>query len=171
MIGSNERNKRVGGSRSKPNRIWTALLLLAVALLCGCGPLGPIPGGRLRGDLHSAPSSGWAFTEAIETIQLETSPDDPHSVNAWCGTFQGNLYVPTSLILGADDPEEREWVRNVLADPRIRIRIAGTIYELRAVRVDDATGREGARTALLAKYEVEADAHAEAAWIFRLGPR
>jgi hypothetical protein len=50
------------------------------------------------------------------------------------------------------------------------VRIEGTVYPLRAVRVDDPAEREAARKMLLAKYEVEADEHATAAWIFRLDP-
>jgi hypothetical protein len=143
-----------------------------VLLAClACGPLGPLPGGALRGPVHSGPLPSWDFVAPIETVQLETRPADPHSVNTWIGTRAGALYVPTSLILGADEPSEREWVRNVLADPRVRIRIDGTVYELTAVRVEDPTEREAVRTSLLAKYDVERDAHAERAWIFRIEAR
>jgi hypothetical protein len=59
----------------------------------------------------------------------------------------------------------------VVADPRVRLRADGRIYELRAVRVEDPTQIERVRTAMMAKYEVDPDAHAEAAWVFRLEPR
>jgi hypothetical protein len=54
----------------------------------------------------------------------------------------------------------------------VRIRLDGVLYERRAVRVEDATEREAARAALLAKYEVEAsdDGQEQNAWIFRLDP-
>jgi hypothetical protein len=81
------------------------------------------------------------------------------------------LYVPTSLILGDDEPTERKWVRNVEADPRVRLRVDGTVYELQARRVEDESTLEGVRAALLAKYEAEADDHARQAWIYQLGPR
>lgn len=164
-----ESSERAARDRTRAHG-WRFTVLLALAGAMGCGPMGPIPGGRLGGSVEPAPDS-WAFTADVETVQLETRPDDPHSVNAWCGAWSGSLYLPTSLILGVDDPAEREWVQNVLADPRVRIRINGKVYERRAVRVEDPAEREGARRALLEKYEVEADPHADAAWVFRLDPR
>ncbi len=150
----------------------TALLLaLAAGVVLACGPLGPLPGGALRGPVHAGPIDDWSFADSQETIQLEARPSAPYSVNVWCGAVDGRLYVPTSLILGPDDPNERSWVRNVIESPDVRLRIDGTVYELRAVRVDDQAERERVRSALLAKYEVEADAHAEQAWIFRMESR
>lgn len=149
-----------------------AMPLLAILLAC-CGPIGPIPGGALRGDVAAAPVSDWSFTDAHETAQLETDPDDPHSVNTWMTGHAGALYVPTSLILGVEDPAERGWVQNVGRDPRVRIRIDGVIYERVAVRVTDATELEAVRAKLIAKYDVEAsdDGQEQNAWIYRLDPR
>ena len=151
-------------------RPWLIALLAAAASVAACGPLGPFPGGKLRGAVHQGAPPDWSFAQDEKQIQLETRPGDPYSVNVWCGVMDGKLYVPTSLILGTDDPAERGWVRNVLDDPRVRVRIEGTVYPLRAVRVDDPAEREAARKMLLAKYDTDADEHASAAWIFRLGP-
>lgn len=147
-------------------------LLLVLAGACfACGPIGPIAGGELRGSPHEGSLPSWDFVSEVETVQLETGPDDPYSVNVWIGTYEGGLYVPTSLILGDDEPTERKWVRNVEADPRVRLRVDGTVYELQARRVEDESTLEGVRAALLAKYEAEADDHARQAWIYQLGPR
>lgn len=147
--------------------------LCAAALALACGPLGPIPGGALRGEPVGEPVSDWSFLDAEHTVQLETHPGDPYSVNVWIGQQRGRPYVPTSLIAGVDEPSERQWVKNVLADPRVRLRVHGRLYDLAAVRVEDAAERESVRAALLAKYEVEAgeDGHEDRAWIFRLEPR
>jgi hypothetical protein len=48
-----------------------------VLLVGGCGPLGPISGGALRGTLQTGPLADWSFTAGHETVQLETNPDDP----------------------------------------------------------------------------------------------
>ena len=85
--------------------------------------------------------------------------------------MDGRLYVPTSLILGVDEPSERTWVQNVLADPRVRVRIEGTVYELAARRVEDKVRVETLRRVLMAKYAVEDDDHARRAWIFELVAR
>lgn len=147
------------------------VLFVAAVFALACGPLGPLSGGKLGGEPHRGDLPSWDFVADVETVQLETRPDDPYSVNTWIGSYEGRLVVPTSLILGDDEPTEREWVRNVQADPRVRLRIEGVVYELKARRVEDEATLEGARAALLSKYEVEADDHARRAWIYELGPR
>ncbi len=156
-------------SLTRPEPLLAAIVL--AALLLGCGPLGPIPGGRLRGTVVEPPPVEWSGVEAVRTAQLETRPDDPHSINIWTGVVEGRLYVTSSLIRGPDDPNERDWVRHVLEDPRVRLRIDGRIYELTAVRVEDPARVEAVRSAMIAKYDVEPDAHSDAAWVFRLEPR
>jgi hypothetical protein len=149
-------------------RFRVALLLPLV--LSACGPLGPFSGGRLSGEVQTGPAR---CAQEISTIQLETNPGEPHSVNAWCVGIGDRLYVPTSMIRGPKVPSEREWVRNASADPRVRIRIAGEIYERTAVRVTEAAEYDAARAALEQKYELdpaERDPEREI-WIFRLDPR
>lgn len=149
-----------------------ATCLISLGLLgAACGPLGPLPGGKLRGDAHQGALPPAAQLGAPETIQLETAPDSPHSVNTWIASHDGRLYIPTSLILGTDEPAERDWVRNVLADPAVRIRVDGVLYEGRLVRVENPAEREAARDALLVKYEEQRDEHSERAWIFRFEAR
>ncbi len=147
---------------------WFSALLLAA-----CGPIGPIPGGKLRGDSASEPVADWSFTDAHHAAQLETRPADPYSVNTWCVGYRDSLYVPTSMIRGPGDPMEREWVRNVVEDPRVRIRIGDTIYERRAQRVTDGAEFAAVRARLIEKYGLEGgepDPNRNV-WLFRLGPR
>jgi len=147
----------------------SALLLLALA----CGPIGPFAGGRLSGEIVRQPVSDWSFSAEQETIQIETRPDDPHSVNTWCVGLGANLYVPSSMILGPTDPSERGWVRHVLDDPRVRIRIGDRVYERSAHRVVDADEYETARNALERKYELDPEDRdpEREIWIFRMDPR
>jgi hypothetical protein len=149
--------------------VWMWIALAAVSL--ACGPIGPIPGGALSGEVVEGPVDDWSFTSDIETVQLETRPSDPYSVNTWIYGEGDRLYLPTSLILGDDEPTEREWVRNVLEDDRVRLRIDGRIYPRRAIRVTDPAELEMAREKLMAKYDVESDDHSAAAWVFRLDSR
>ena len=149
---------------------------LAAVLLClalGCGPLGPLSGGRLAGALQTAPVTDWSFTESLETVQLETNPAEPHSVNTWCVGIGPRLYVPTSMIRGPKVPGERDWVKNVTADPRLRIRIDGELYERTAVRVTQPVEYESVRAALERKYGLEPEDRdpEREIWIFRLEPR
>jgi len=154
-------------------RIPAALLILLVTL-AGCGgPLGPFSGGQLSGEVQNAATTDWAFSDTHETVQLEVQPTDPHSVNTWCAASEGQLYVPTSMILGPTNPEERDWVGFVKSDPAVRIRIVGKVYERVATRVTDDAEFEKARLALEAKYEIAPEDRdpERTIWIYRLDPR
>jgi len=109
--------------------IRSALLLLLFAAP-GCnGPFVLLPGGELDGETGPAPSD-WAFAGDYGTCQLETRPDDPYSVNIAYTVLDGQLYI------NAGDTETR-WVQNIDVDPRVRLRVDGVLYELRAERVTD----------------------------------
>ncbi|MGH0029562.1 MAG: nitroreductase/quinone reductase family protein [Myxococcota bacterium] len=129
----------------------TALVLLALALGACNGPTGLLPGGRLDGETAPAPED-WGFAGDHGTAQLETRPGDPYSVNLVYTVVGGAVYV------NAGDTET-EWVRNMTANPQVRLRVDGALYDLRAVRVTD---------------DAELDAFAEA-WtsqsMFRRDPR
>jgi hypothetical protein len=139
-------------------------LALVGAVLLACEPIGPIAGGRLSGEPVSGPVDDWSFADPEPTIQIETRPGDPHSVTVWCVAHEGRLYVPSR------HPERKRWVKNVLEDPRVRVRVDGRLYEGVAVRVTDAAEIEGVVPALLRKYEIEPrDAEEERdVWLFRI---
>jgi hypothetical protein len=102
--------------------------LAVVAWLAGChGPFLLRPGGGLEGTAAAAPDD-WSFTDAVKTVQLETRPTDPYSVNIWAVAVGANLYVHAGA-------HRRAWVENIEADPRVRLRVKDTIYELAAARV------------------------------------
>ncbi len=107
-------------------------LLLAVAVAgsgTGCdGPLFLLPGGALEGRQAPAPQS-WSFTDAVKTVQLETDPAEPYSVNIWVIALGENLYVHA----GAN---RSTWVENMEADPYVRLRVDDAIYDLVAARVE-----------------------------------
>jgi hypothetical protein len=63
----------------KPAQRIAVLLCLT---LTACEPLIMIPGGALSGREHAVPAS-WDFAADVETFQLETTPEDPYSVNVW----------------------------------------------------------------------------------------
>lgn len=154
----------------------TAILfsVTAVFVFAGCGPLGPIPGGALSGEVGGAHVADWSFATDVETAQLETRPADPHSVNTWFAFVDSQLYVPTSMILGSKNPEGRSWVSHVGSDDRVRIRLGKSVFERVARRVaDDSEEYRVARLALEARYEIApADRDPERViWIYRLDPR
>jgi hypothetical protein len=143
-----------------------ASLALSLLGFLACGPLGPLPGGRLKGEVVRDPVADWSFTDDYETIALETRPEDPYSVTTWCFAHGGYLYVPSR------EPREKTWVQNVLADSRVRLRIGDRIYERRAVRVTDEAVIDAIVPAVLAKYELERPQGDDApeVWFFRMDP-
>ncbi len=155
----------------RPFALFSFVLVLFSAL--ACGPIGPFPGGRLRGEIGAPDQTDWAFAAEIENAQLETRPDKPHSVNTWFVALGPALYVPTSMILGPKDPTRRGWVANVDVDSRVRIRLGERVFDRTATRVHDESEYTSAREALEAKYEIAVEDRdpERVIWIYRLDPR
>ena len=168
------RKNRLSGGIAGFVGFWVLKLAVAgVFIFAGCGPIGPIPGGALSGEVGPVTVADWSFAEGVENAQLETRPADPHSVNTWFATVGDQLYVPTSMILGPNYPEGRSWVSHVAEDDRVRIRLGDLVFERRAVRVaDNSPEYTSARLALEARYEIaKEDRDPERTiWIFRLAP-
>ncbi len=103
-------------------------LLLLMLLALGCSrPFVLVPGGALEGTAAGTPDS-WAFTDEIDTVQLETNPADPYSVNIWVTRVDELLYVHA----GAN---RATWVEYMESDPNVRLQVEESIYELASARV------------------------------------
>ena len=141
-----------------------ALIGVLASGLLGCGPLVMVPGGALSGTVQPVPSD-WSFSGAIETIQLETRPSDPYSVNLWGIGIGENFYV-------AAGSSENRWVSNISEDPSVRLRLGDDLYELRATRTKDPVELDAFLAALKRKYDHEPEAdEREQATLFRLKAR
>jgi hypothetical protein len=141
-------------------------LILALVLSCllGCGPLVMIPGGRLSGEENPVPAN-WSFSDATETVQLETRPEDPYSVNIWGVAVGADFYV-------ASGSADNAWAQNIAADDRVRLRVDGVLYALRAERDDSPEGRDRFLAAAKTKYDFEPEPdEASDAILFRLVAR
>lgn len=149
-------------------RVLPALLLtLACDASPPIGPFGPIPGGRLDGEVVAGDVEDWSFSDAFETYELETRPSHPYSVTTWGVASGADFYVPTR------DPKGKAWVQYVVKDPRVRLRVGERVYERRAVRVTDPAEFERIIPMLGKKYDLErpSDKDLSNVWLFRLDPR
>ena len=106
--------------------LLAATLLLAVF---GCaGPLLMFPGGRLSGEVVTAPVEDWSFVDDF-FVDLETRPEDPYSVELNYIVKDGRLYI--------DAAEGRTWLGYIRADPRVRVRFGSKVYPRKAVLVGE----------------------------------
>ena len=86
----------------------------------------------------------------------------------WSVVVDDRLFVPGDFLT----PRKR-WPAQVVADPRVRIRIEDQIYRCLARRVTDPATIEALRRATARKYRVAPDGWAARSevWWFELGPR
>lgn len=145
--------------------VFFAAALLLIVPTAGCsGPFVLLPGSSLEGTTVAAPSD-WSFTDAVSTVQLETLPADPYSVNIWVIALGEHLYVHA----GAN---RSEWVENMEKDPNVRIRVDESIYELRASRVDTQEEFDRFSDAYEKKYDRRPrNENVAEAYLFRLAAR
>ena len=126
-----QRNTRVKNPFHRPSLVLGLVLgFIGLIGLVGCGPTLLFPGGMLGGDEKPAPAD-WTFAEEISTIQLETRPGDPYSVNIWAVGLGDHLYVHAGK-------NRATWVEHMEEDPLVRAKLGERIFPLRASRVKEA---------------------------------
>jgi len=167
------RTVRPSDARARSARHPIAMAIVSMTLLgsmMGCGPIGPFSGGRLSGQEGDWPVD-WKSAVDLTQIQLETAPDDPHSVNLWVVVIDSDAFIVTSLLVGTEVPEERAWVRNIASDPRIRVRVDGVVYPARLEPLEDAALKAQVFEAFRSKYPELKESRADAARFFRIVTR
>jgi len=136
----------------------------ALACLLGCGPVLLLPGGELSGPVEAVPAD-WSFSDEISTIQLETRPTDPYSINIWAVGLADRLYVHA----GAN---RSRWVENLIANPQARVRVGGKLYPMTAIRVEDPAEFATFADAYKKKYGVRPrNENVSEVYLYRLGAR
>ncbi len=134
------------------------VLALVIALLSlrlfGFEPRDGRPGLWLAGDLVTEPVTDWSFTDRFGEIYLQTNTvyGIPHSVTVWCAVHDGDFYLFSSYRGGGSFPDKRAWNRNVLRDPRVRLKIGDRLFDQRLRHIDDENTRAPVYRAFLGKY-------------------
>ena len=155
--------------------------LAAALVLTACAPTVMFPGGQLNGTVAGENVSDWSFSDATSTVQLETRPSRPYSINIWGVSSGSAFYISSESWRGFLWLGDARWVAHIADDPRVRLRIGETLYERKAVRVRDAAELESVLTLFEKKYgsgtplERRLDDRAPEDWegvgVFRLDPR
>ena len=141
--------------------LLTSLMLLSAA--CN-GPMGLLPGGQLAGEPHPVPPN-WGFAGDYGTVQLETLPEEPYSVNIAYTILDGRLFINAG-------GTETQWVKNMAVDPNVKLRLDGSLYDLRAVRVTDRREIDRFSTAWTSQSMFRRDPSSyEEVWIYELVAR
>ena len=136
-----------------------ALLLLVggglVSLrLLGYEPSDQRPGLWLAGDRVTEPVTDWAFTGNHQEIFVQTRTPYliPHSVTTYCTVYEGDLYLFSAYYQGGVFPDERGWNRNVMRDPRVRLKIGDRIFDQTVSHVTDGETHEAVHASFVTKY-------------------
>jgi len=139
--------------------------MLFMLFLAGCSePFIVFAGQRLSGE-ESAPPADWSALETIDTMQLETRPDNPYSVNVWAVGIGPDLYIGTG-------PDGTRWSRHLDEDRNVRFRVEGQVYALRAYPVTEPDERRRVAEAYVAKYDLDASENwVMGALVYRLDRR
>ena len=119
-------------------------LLVAVVFLrvVGFDPSDESPGFWMRGELETAPVTDWSFAKQIKGLTgVQTHeyflPILAHSVNTGRNYYKTELYIVSLYPAGVPFPEGRHWNRNVVHDPRVRLKIGDKLYDRTLVKITD----------------------------------
>lgn len=134
--------------------ILVLLVALASLRIFGFEPRDGRPGLWLAGELVTEPVTDWAFTDQFGEIYLQTNTTYgiPHSVTVWCAVYDGDFYLFSSYRGGGNFPDKRAWNRNVLQDPRVRLKIGKRLFDRTLRHIDDESIRAPVYRAFLGKY-------------------
>lgn len=125
------------------------------------GPLGPIPGGALRGEFARDTDPDLARVAAQREVQLQVAPETPRSMNVWVVVVDQRIFIPAALA------PWKLWPALLQQDERALLRVDGRLYERVARRVDDAVLRTKLAGEVAHKYGLSGG-DSERTWFFEL---
>ena len=157
---------QIGGISLIVITLFTSLSLLIV----GYEPQDQSPGLWLTGELATEPVADWSFTEQHEEIFVQTRSPwlIPHSVTTYCATYNDSFYLFSAYYGGGDFPDLRRWNKNVVRDPRVRLKIGGQLFDQTLSYIDDESIRMPVHQAFVDKYPQWASPGLENVHIFQV---
>jgi len=136
------------------------LVLLAICwgylAFVGVEPKDRRPGTLLGGEDAPLPTD-WSFVNLPDSaceVHVETYPwyGVPFSVTTVIAEDNGELFIPSIYSAVLEFPGDKFWNKVVKADPHVRLRVAGKLYELAIHPITDAGKFEQGLQALANKY-------------------
>ncbi len=122
--------------------------------LVGYEPGDQRPGLWLTGDRVTDPVTDWSFTENHQEIFVQTRTPYliPHSVTTYCAVYDGHLYEFSAYYQGGVFQDQRGWNRNVMRDPRVRLKIGDRLFDQTVSHVTDPDTHEAVHASFVAMY-------------------
>jgi len=125
------------------------VLALIVLRITGLNPIGDTPGPGnypglwLSGEVVTTPVTDWSFASQYKTdkVQTRTWYLIPHSVTTGHIFHDGKLYLTSNFAAGVPFPEGKSWVKNVMRDPHVRLKLGNSLYDCVLSHVDDPDER------------------------------
>ena len=140
------------------NLVGTLTILLFAT---GCGPFIPLASGELTGNDTPVPAT-WELLDDVSTVQVETRPIDPYSVNLWVVAIDDVAYIHAG-------DNRTNWVEHLESDPSARMRVDESIYTLRAARVSTQEEFDRFSVAYDAKFGIQPrNGNVDEVYLFRL---
>lgn len=138
------------------------------------GPTALFAGGPLiSGPLRSGPDPDWAFTDDIETIELQLL-EPATSRRTWVAQYDGKLYIESGAVDSLVGRLWFSWPLDAAKDGRAVVRIDGKRYPRQLIRIQSGPELDGITAAFRVKYDdwVTAQSVEDGAiWLFQLAPR
>lgn len=147
--------------------VGAVAVVLALLYMVRTDPVQMIAGKRLSGQERPYPED-WSKCTHNPTIAVETRPEAPHSVTTVCVVLDGELIIP------AMQGGTKQWTANVVAEPRIRVKIGDAVYPALAYRAHDIPMADFVAAARAKYPQMGSDRDADApqdVWLFRVAPR
>jgi hypothetical protein len=145
---------------------------LVVLSIVGLDPLERRPGLWLRGRMVNPPITDWAFTDKYPTIAVETRAwyGLPHAVTTTITAHNNQLYLTSVYRPGMKFPDDRLWNRNIMRDPRVRLKIGDQVFDGTVALVTDPAEKDAVLETKAKKYPRQRVADKNLVYVFRVQP-
>ncbi len=151
-----------------------AVLLVALIVLrvVGLDPKDRRAGLWLTGEVVTTPVTDWSFTDKYGNIYVQTKTCYlvPHSVTTGCTAKDGTLYLTSIYRPGQQFPRDKAWNRNIMRDPRVRLKIGDKLYDQTLALVMDETERDTVLEAKAKKYPQQPAVEKSRVFLFKVLP-